>query len=225
MPERVDINALKHKLRGDENPLNVVLVQELQRYNILLAVIEVHLVQLAQGIKGLVLISPDVEQILDSLNENKIPKAWSFAYFSLKPLANWFTDLCERYEFLSHWSVKGIPFHFWIGAFTYPNGFTTSLLQRFSRKASGAPIDKLEFDFVPVPKAPHEITEHPKDGAFISNLYIEGGKWNPEKLCICEPEVMDLACPMPVLHFKPIQKRAKPPQNVYECPCYYYPSR
>jgi dynein heavy chain len=225
MPERVDINALKHKLRGDENPLNVVLVQELQRYNILLAVIEVHLVQLAQGIKGLVLISPDVEQILNSLNENKIPKAWSFAYFSLKPLANWFADLCERYEFLSHWSVKGIPFHFWIGAFTYPNGFTTSLLQRFSRKASGAPIDKLEFDFVPVPKAPHEITEHPKDGAFISKLNIEGGKWNPEKLCICEPEVMDLACPMPVLHFKPIQKRTKPPQNVYECPCYYYPIR
>jgi dynein heavy chain len=82
MPERVDINALKHKLRGDENPLNVVLVQELQRYNILLAVIEVHLVQLAQGIKGLVLISPEVEAILNSLNDNKIPKAWSFAYFS-----------------------------------------------------------------------------------------------------------------------------------------------
>jgi dynein heavy chain len=28
-----------------------------------------------------------------------------------------------------------------------------------------------------------------------------------------------------VLHFKPIQKRTKPPQNVYECPCYYYPVR
>lgn len=30
---------------------------------------------------------------------------------------------------------------------------------------------------------------------------------------------------MPVLHFKPISKRSKPPQNVYECPCYYYPIR
>jgi dynein heavy chain len=40
-----------------------------------------------------------------------------------------------------------------------------------------------------------------------------------------EPEVMELYCAMPVLHFKPIQKRAKPPQNVYECPCYYYPVR
>jgi len=36
---------------------------------------------------------------------------------------------------------------------------------------------------------------------------------------------MELACPMPILHFKPIQKRAKPPQNIYQCPTYYYPTR
>ena len=36
---------------------------------------------------------------------------------------------------------------------------------------------------------------------------------------------MELTCPMPVLHFKPIQKRSKPPQNMYVCPCYYYPKR
>jgi len=46
-----------------------------------------------------------------------------------------------------------------------------------------------------------------------------------KKLALCEPEVMELLCPMPVLHFKPIQRRAKPPQNIYECPCYYYPRR
>lgn len=37
IPQSVDIGALKYKLRNDDNPLNVVLVQELQRYNILLA--------------------------------------------------------------------------------------------------------------------------------------------------------------------------------------------
>jgi dynein heavy chain len=36
LPELIDVTALKHKLRGDENPLNVVLVQEIQRYNVLL---------------------------------------------------------------------------------------------------------------------------------------------------------------------------------------------
>lgn len=112
--------------------------------------------------------------------------------------------MCARYEFFTVWSQKGMPFHFWIGAFTYPTGFTTSLQQRFSRKASGAPIDKLEFDFVPVPKEPKEINEHPKDGAFISGLYLEGAKWSSEKLCLCDADVMELTCPMPVIHFKPI---------------------
>jgi len=54
-------------------------------------------------------------------------------------------------------------------------------LQKFSRKASGAPIDKLEFDFIPIQKEIHEITENPKDGAYISHLYLEGAKWDDEK--------------------------------------------
>lgn len=85
--------ALKQKLKGDDNPLNVVLVQEIQRYNVLLNKLVISLDQLAKGIQGLVVISPDLEEILNALNENKVPVAWAFAYFSLKPLAAWFADL------------------------------------------------------------------------------------------------------------------------------------
>lgn len=67
--------------------------------------------------------------------------------------------------------------------------------------------------------------EHPKDGANITGLYLEGAKWDEENDCLCEPEVMELYVPMPVFHFKPIPKRIKPPQNTFECPCYYYPIR
>jgi len=43
LPEFIDLYALKQKLRGDDNPLNVVLVQEIQRYNILLRTLAKHL--------------------------------------------------------------------------------------------------------------------------------------------------------------------------------------
>ena len=56
-------------------------------------------------------------------------------------------------------------------------------------------------------------------------MYIEGGAWDHEKHCLAEPEVMQLAVPLPVMHFKPIMKRAKPPLNTYKCPAYYYPIR
>lgn len=87
-----------------------------------------HLDLLQKGLKGLVVISPDLEEILLSVDLNKVPVAWGFAYFSLKPLSNWYADLIERYEFFKEWALKGTRYHFWIGAFTYPTGFTTSLL-------------------------------------------------------------------------------------------------
>jgi dynein heavy chain len=111
-----------------------------------------------------------------------------------------------------------------ISYFTYPTGFTTSLLQRFSRKLGSQPIDKLEFDFIPTQKTKEEISEVVKDGAFITGLYLEGAKWNLEKQCLMEPEVMELIGLMPVIHFKPIPKRKAVP-NYYTCPCYYYPIR
>jgi len=63
-----------------------------------------------------------------------------------------------------------------------------------------------------------------KEGAFITGLYLEGAKWNLEKQCLMEPEVMELINLMPVIHFKPIPIRKQPP-GIYVCPCYYYPIR
>jgi len=65
---------------------------------------------------------------MQSLYENKVPKQWGFAYFSLKPLALWIRDLNDRYKFFELWATKMAPHVFWISAFTYPTGFTTSLL-------------------------------------------------------------------------------------------------
>lgn len=225
IPNSIDVNALKHKTRADDSPLTVVLIQEVQRYNILLDKLRTSLEQLDKGIKGFVVISPELEEMMGSLNQNVVPQAWSFAYFSLKPLGSWNADLKMRYEFFETWAQKGAPFVFVISYFTYPTGFTTSLLQKYSRKAGSQSIDKLEFDFIPTQKPVSDITEVVKDGAFITGLSLEGAKWNADKQCLMEPDVMELSCPMPVLHFKPIPKRTKALQNIYECPCYYYPIR
>ena len=69
----------------------------------------------------------------------------------------------------------------------------------------------MEFDFIPMIKPAKDINEHAKEGAFITGLYLEGAKWNFEKQCLMEPDVMELALLMPVIHFKPKEKKAKPP--------------
>jgi dynein heavy chain len=44
----------------------------------------------------LVLISEELEKMLGSLYDNKVPEAWKFCYSSLKPLAFWVDDLVAR---------------------------------------------------------------------------------------------------------------------------------
>jgi hypothetical protein len=57
------------------------------------------LTELESGIKGFSLITQELELIMESLEENKVPVAWGDVYFSLKPLASWIADLRERYNF------------------------------------------------------------------------------------------------------------------------------
>jgi len=58
------MDKLKHKLAKDSDPLNIVLVQEVSRYNNLLVTIKKTLTSLELGIMGLDLITPDLERMM-----------------------------------------------------------------------------------------------------------------------------------------------------------------
>jgi len=53
-----------------EESMNTVLMQELFRYNRLLKVMQESLVNLQKGIKGLVVLSEELEKIANSLYDN-----------------------------------------------------------------------------------------------------------------------------------------------------------
>lgn len=80
------------------NPLRVVLNQEIDRYNKLLVFVRSSLVNLDKGIQGIQLISEDLEIILDNLADGRVPLAWKYCYYSLKPLASWVEDLIKRID-------------------------------------------------------------------------------------------------------------------------------
>jgi dynein heavy chain len=158
IPELIDRFMLKQKIKADMgNPMNVVLQQEVERYEGIIRMLMADLDELEQGLRGMKAITPYLENIVNCINLNEVPAVWAKGYFTMKPLSNWFDDLRQRYEFFEQWAIKGTPFVFWLGAFTFPTGFTTSLMQRFSRKANSAPIDQLTFEFTPMNRPPHEI--------------------------------------------------------------------
>ena len=64
IPVELDYAALRYKMSKDSDPLSVVLVQEVQRYNVLLETIKNSLYNLERGLKGLELITPELETIV-----------------------------------------------------------------------------------------------------------------------------------------------------------------
>ena len=225
-PRRYDLYEAKGILmsRSDPDPLKSTLMQELTRYNVLLAAMSTSLRNLQSGIKGITVITAELELVFDALLVGKVPEAWSFCYPSLKPLGSWFRDMLQRVAFFKAWLEEGMPKAYWLSGFTYPTGFLTALLQTSARK-NGAPIDSLSWDFPVLNQNKAHITQHPKEGAYIHGIFLEGARWDAEHGCLADALPLELIAHMPVVHFKPVDNKKKVSRGLYVCPLYLYPIR
>ncbi len=240
VPKEFDIEKaiIKFPVRYEES-MNTVLTQEMIRFNTLISTLQVTLVDVQKAIKGLVVMSAELEAMGNSMVIGRVPQLWArVAYPSLKPLGSWVTDLLARIDFLSvEWYNKGTaPSSFWISGFFFAQAFITGALQNFARKYS-IPIDTAEFDFaVLTPKQCEDaFTAKPDDGVYIHGLFLDGARWNKESHVLGESNPRELFVPMPNIHLNPKVKDQVPlvkgiPEqytgsydgtaHVYMCPVY-----
>lgn len=224
LPECIDYDATEKLLAVEPNPLNVVLLQEIQRYNALLRVMKANFIDLRRGIQGLVVMSADLEEILTCLYNGHVPPMWKKTYPSQKPLAAWMRDLVERIDFFRQWAITGRqPLIYWMSAFTFPTGFLTAVLQNAAR-ANSVSIDTLSWEFPVMTLDDVNIVEQPRDGVYVKGLFLEGAGWDKKRAFLTDAAPMQLVCSMPTIHFKPVEKKVIK-KNVYAAPCYYYPNR
>ncbi|RLN66518.1 hypothetical protein BBP00_00002156 [Phytophthora kernoviae] len=226
VPDVFDLANIKAGLsaRSDPDALKTVLMQELERYNKLLATINSSARALEKGIQGSVVITPELEAVYNALLIGAVPQAWSFCYPSLKPLGPWTQDLKLRCEQMDRWANQAQPPVFWLTGFTYPTGFLTALLQTAARK-NGLAIDSLNWEFIVLNQGENALPAGPKDGAYIKGLILEGARWDFDHDCLTEPHPMELHCSMPILHFRPVEAKKKSAKGLYSCPLYMYPLR
>ncbi|KAJ3056563.1 Dynein heavy chain 2, axonemal [Rhizophlyctis rosea] len=225
LPDDIDYEGTYNQVKHDMSPLNVVLLQEIKRYIDLLQRIRKSLLELQNGIKGIVVMSPELEETFNCIFEGRVPPSWGKAYASLKPLAAWTRELGMRVEFFADWAKNGEPKLFWLGAFTFPTGFLTAVLQKTARK-NNIPVDVLSWEFTVLQlEDDNHIQQAPKEGVYIRNLYLEGASWDKKNNCLKEPKPMELITALPPIHFKPVESKKKATKGMYTCPLYYYPIR
>ncbi|XP_045153350.1 dynein axonemal heavy chain 1 [Echinops telfairi] len=203
-----------------EESMNTVLVQEVIRYNRLLQVITQSLRDLLKALKGLVVMSSQLELMAASLYNNAVPELWmAKAYPSLKPLASWVMDLLQRLDFVQTWIQEGIPAVFWISGFFFPQAFLTGTLQNFARK-SIISIDTISFDFKVLGQQLSAITERPIEGCYIHGLFLEGARWDSAIFELAESRPKELYTEMAVIWLLPMPNRKAQDHNFYLCPIY-----
>jgi dynein heavy chain len=202
----------------------VTLFQEVERYNILINNMLTTLHLLKKGIKGLVVMSADLDEIFDALAANKVPGIYLKAYPSIKPLGSWTRDLMARLDQITRWIKEGYPKVYWLAGFTYPSCFLTAVLQTTARK-NAIPIDTLSFEYSIVNAEEKEVHQPPKEGVYVKDMYLEGAGWDFENGNLCEPSPMELIVDMPIVHFKPTDNKKKNAKGIYSCPLYMYPVR
>ncbi|CAI5672498.1 unnamed protein product [Oreochromis niloticus] len=225
IPKCIEYEGTRTLLLDNPSPLNVVLLQEIQRYNSLLSTIKSSLVELEKGIKGLVVMSPSLEETFNCIHDARVPSLWEKAYPSLKPLAAWTRDLCQRVDQFARWAQTTQPPNlFWLSGFTFPNGFLTAVLQSSARQRNIS-VDMLSWEFIVSTVDDNKLLYPPKDGVFVRGLYLEGAGWDKDNSCLVEAKPMQMVCPIPTIHFKPVENRKKMAKSMYLCPCYYYPVR
>jgi dynein heavy chain len=104
-----------------EESMNTVLTQELGRFNRLTSIVKKSLADVQKAIKGIVVMSGELESMGDSMVNGSVPAMWSgVGYPSLKPLGSWVIDLLARLDFLQDWiDKKESPNTFWISGFFF----------------------------------------------------------------------------------------------------------
>ena len=226
MPKSFDLHDVKSRYQTKyEESMNTVLVQEVEKFNTLIGIINVSLYDVKRALNGFITMNDDLEKIATSLYSQQVPVSWGDIFLSEKALTPWVAELQERVAFFKRWVDKGKPSVFWFSAFCFPQAFLTGTLQNFARKAKVS-IDRIEFDFKFLDdKKVEDISEAPESGIYIYGLFIEGAKWNYEEHRIGRPVPKELFSGMPVLWMIPKIDRVPPESGIYKCPVYKVTSR
>ena len=223
--EEVDTLVVKKSV-GIPSPTQVVLLQELDRWNILIRVLRVTLTDILRALKGEIGMSSKLDAIASALFSGFLPGEWKrFAPDTQKALGSWLLHFKGRESQYNDWIENGEPAVIWLSGFHIPESFVAALVQSACRLRSWALDKSVVFTEVTKTVDSSEITEKLETGCYVRGLYLEGASWDLEKSELVPQKPKVLVTELPLLRVIPIEANKLKLAGTFRCPIYVTQNR
>ena len=185
-------------------PVQVVLLQEIERWNALVGTMVYSLKELLKALAGVIGMSADLDDLASALLNGQLPPSWRRkAPDTRKGLGRWMLHYKSRNQQYQDWIDNGEPIVVWLSGIMVPDSFIAALVQTTCRKYKW-PLDKSSIFTRVTEYVNHEdIKERMQDGAYIRGLYLEGARWDLEKAQLAAQPAKRLILDLPVLMIIP----------------------
>ncbi|CAF3746445.1 unnamed protein product [Rotaria socialis] len=217
-----------------------LLKQEIRAYNELLELVHVTCADLRRAVLGETVVSEVLEETQRTLLMHEMPRIWrKRSYPSTKSLRAWISDHLLRIAFFKDWTrlivtyvedyktLSPLPPTFNIGAFYYPKGLFSAILQSSARSIA-LPIDQLKFSYEVLDQKEERLALQSSTASFEYYLsFANGAQWDYELHQIVDCTSQQRTHRLPPLLCKLVPKDTDnlDSTNVYECPVYLTASR
>ena len=229
IPAGEDIMNIKKRLSaetGTVTPTQVVLLQELERWNNLVGTIAGSLVDLSRALSGEIGMSDALEDVGNSLFNGRIPQLWrNLAPETQKPLGSWMTHFQARHGQYTGWIEAGDPPVIWLSGLHIPESYLTALVQTTCRRKNW-PLDKSTlYTTVTRVTDPAAITAPLEDGCYVRGLYLEGAAWDVAGSVLRRQDPKVLVVELPVMQVIPIESSRLKLHGTFRTPVYVTQAR
>jgi dynein heavy chain len=224
----IQIRAILTKRNGSEiiSPCQVVLLQELERWNALVKRMAISLQDLQRALVGEIGMSDELDSLGDALFNGFLPSMWKrLIPDTMKPLGSWMTHYTRRYKQYDDWIKQGEPAIMWLSGLHIPESYLTALVQTTCR-ARGWPLDKSTLYTVVTKHSPGTTSLEPlESGCYVSGLYLEGASWDLEASVLRPQDPKVLVVELPIMQIIPIEASKLKLHNTFKTPVYVTQNR
>ena len=225
IPGPFDMSQARKKFKV-LTPTDIVLLQEMERFNMLVVTISSSISELLKALAGEIGMSEQLDNIANSFFIGQIPQGWlRFAPQTLKMLSNWIQHLMRRADQYKLWYTQGEPAVMWLSGLHIPESYLTALVQVTSRIKKW-PLDKSSL-FTTVTKLTSldEPPEKLEFGCYVSGLFLEGATWDTARDCLAFSNKKELITQLPLVQIVPAEASRIKLRGQFKAPVYVTTAR